>query len=241
MGKRKEVFEKLAMVYDPELDQSVTDMGFINDIAIEDSTVTIYFRLPTYWCSPNFAYIMAEDMRNRVSELSWVSDVVIALKDHCAADEVNAGVTSGKSFAEVFSGLSGGDLDQLRQTFRIKTFVSRQERLLRHLLNSGMDQTSLVTSTIREISSYPDLKNEGKILLERYLASRAELGFDNVPDQVAFIQSSGETIDPEQFSNYLLNARRTRMSMDFNANHCRGLLETRYETEMTKELEVSKS
>lgn len=240
MEKRKEVFEKLAMVYDPELDQSVTDMGFIQDVAIEDSTVTINFRLPTYWCSPNFAYIMAEDMRERVLELPWVSQVMIALKDHCAADEVNAGVTSGKSFADVFSGLSGGDLEELRQMFRVKTFVSRQERLLRHLLGSGMDQASLAMITIRQIHLLACLENDARPLLKRYLDIRSELGFLNEPDQLAFIQSNGEAIDPDQFSDYLLDARRTRMSMEFNAHHCRGLLETRYGTEMTKELEVSK-
>lgn len=239
MKKKTEVLEKLSIVYDPELDQSVTEMGFIEDVKIENATVTIYFRLPTYWCSPNFAYIMAEDMRDRVLELPWVSEVVITLKDHCAADEVNEGVTKGKSFAEMFSHLSGGDLEQLRQTFRMKTFISRQERLLRHLLDMGMESTSLVTLTIQCIQELSNIGNEGIVLLDRYLASRAQLGFDNNPYQLAFIQSTGEVINPDQFSAYLLDARRTRMSMEFNAHHCRGLLETRYATEMKNQLEVS--
>ncbi|MEW9672735.1 iron-sulfur cluster assembly protein [Ammoniphilus sp. 3BR4] len=239
MGKKNEVMEKLAIVYDPELDQSVTEMGFIEEVNIENETVTIYFRLPTYWCSPNFAYIMAEDMRDRVQELPWVSEVVITLKDHCAADEVNTGVTKGKSFSEVFSHLAGGDLEQLREKFRIKTFMSRQERLLRNLLDAGMDSASIVALTIRQLQVLAMKGNDDIALVDRYLASRTPLGFDNAPDQLAFIQSTGENIDPNQFSAYLLDARRTRMSMEFNAHYCRGLLETRYALEKTTELEVS--
>jgi len=239
MIKKQEVLEKLALVYDPELDQSVTEMGFIDDVRIEDSTVSIYFRLPTYWCSPNFAYIMAEDMRDRVMELPWVSSVIIDLKDHCASEQVNSGVTAGKSFAEVFSDLSGGDLEQLRHTFRVKTFVSRQERLLRHLLDAGIEETQLVALTIQQLITLPTIGVEGRNLRDRYLLSRRELGFSNTPDQLAFIQSNGEPIALAQFSSYLLDARRTRMSMEFNANHCRGLLETRYGTEITNELEES--
>lgn len=239
MRQRQEVFLKLAEVYDPELDQSVTEMGFIDQVGIEDTTVTVYFRLPTYWCSPNFAYIMAEDMRDRILELPWVTQVVISLKDHCASEEVNKGVTTGRSFSEMFSGLSGGDLEKLRQTFRIKTFVSREERLLRHLMALGVEAEKLVAMTMSQLLALPDLGDDGRNLRDRYFSSRTEMGFHNGPEEVAFLQSNGETIDSSQFSEYLIESRRTRLSMEFNANHCRGLLETRYAEDMRKELEVS--
>ena len=64
-----DVWARLDLVMDPELDEPVTDMGFIEAVSItgpasmqDNSTVDVSFRLPTYWCSPNFAFLMAEDI-----------------------------------------------------------------------------------------------------------------------------------------------------------------------------------
>lgn len=229
MELQEAVLEKIKFVYDPELDKSVLEMNFIEDIQIHGSIVTVFMRLPTYWCSPNFAFIMAEDIRDRVMELPWVSKVNMNLKDHCASDEINKGVSEGKSFAEVFSSLASGDLDEVRKTFRIKAFISRQERLLRDLVNFGVKDTEIIQLKIKELESHAAISDRS--VLNRYFVLRHELGYRNQPDDVAFIKHTGERISPDEFSNYLLEARRTRMTMEFNANYCRGLLETRYQIE----------
>ncbi|SET50001.1 protein of unknown function DUF59 [Salinibacillus kushneri] len=69
MSRKQEVIKKLDKGYDPELDQPLTDLDFIDEVTIKGNHVEVQFRLPTYWCSPNFAYIMAEDIRIYVSEL----------------------------------------------------------------------------------------------------------------------------------------------------------------------------
>ena len=70
--RRDEIYVQLAQVYDPELDQPLTELGFIGGVSIEGSVVTVRFRLPTFWCAANFAFMMAADIRERVSELPWV-------------------------------------------------------------------------------------------------------------------------------------------------------------------------
>lgn len=100
MDKEKQVYEILAKVYDPELDQPLTELGFIDHTKIKDDKVEVVFRLPTYWCSPNFAYIMAEDIHKYVLQLEWVKDVKVNLIDHCNSDEINQGVNSKKGFSE---------------------------------------------------------------------------------------------------------------------------------------------
>ncbi|MFC4766747.1 iron-sulfur cluster assembly protein [Effusibacillus consociatus] len=240
MQQREEVFTKLATVYDPELDQSLTELGFINEVIVKGSDVMVSFRLPTYWCSPNFAFIMAEDIRDRVSELPWVRNVVVCLEDHCASTEINEGVSNGKSFTETFPDVSSGELDELRKTFRVKAFLSRQERLLRHLIRLGFTHVDILNLTIKNLCDLPNLESEGMLLTKRYLSIRQELGHDNEPQSTAFIQPDGKNLDPESFSDYLANARRTRLSMEFNGHHCRGLFQTRYSIEQLSELEVCK-
>jgi metal-sulfur cluster biosynthetic enzyme len=232
MNNQEAVFEKLNFVYDPELDKSVLEMQFIEEVDIQEDTVTVVMRLPTFWCSPNFAFIMAEDIRDRVMELPWVNKVLLNLKDHCSSEDINKGVSEGKSFEEVFSNLASGDLNQVRNTFRIKSFMARQEHLLRELMNFGVEN-EMLSLTIKDLNTHPAITD--KTILQRYLTLRSELGFSNQPNEFAFFKYTGERIDPLKLSDYLLEARRTRMSMEFNANHCLGLLNTRYQTKIAGE------
>ena len=56
-----EIWARLDEVPDPELDEPITAMGFVELVTLgEGDRVEVDFRLPTYWCSPNFAFLMAE-------------------------------------------------------------------------------------------------------------------------------------------------------------------------------------
>ncbi|MCQ6267785.1 iron-sulfur cluster assembly protein [Fictibacillus sp. WQ 8-8] len=231
MGHQEAVMEKINLVYDPELDKSVLEMNFIEEVKIQGTDVNVAMRLPTYWCSPNFAFIMAEDIRDRVMEIPWVKKVIINLKDHSASEEINKGVTEGKSFKEVFTHLASNDLKEVRKKFQIKSFISRQEKLLRSLINYGMEK-NMLNLTVKELNAHPAITDRS--VLNRYLILRNELGFSNDPYDQAFIKPTGESIDPKEFSDYLLEARRTRMSMEFNSTYCRGLLDARYQTVLAK-------
>src|SRR5882762_8435273 len=88
-----EVQACLATVMDPELDESVTELGFVTEIEVlEAGEVRIGFRLPTYWCAANFAFLMADDMRLAVQSLPWVTRVEVRLHEHMYADAINLGV-----------------------------------------------------------------------------------------------------------------------------------------------------
>jgi metal-sulfur cluster biosynthetic enzyme len=48
MNKEQQVQEKLMCVYDPELDQTLPELGFIDHTEIKGDEVEVVFRLPTY-------------------------------------------------------------------------------------------------------------------------------------------------------------------------------------------------
>ena len=99
-----EVWERLDGVTDPELDEPITDMGFVEAVEVTDARkVRVAFRLPTYWCSPNFAFLMAFGIRREVMALPWVAEAEVLLNDHCFGDKVNEGVNSGRAFTEIFA------------------------------------------------------------------------------------------------------------------------------------------
>ncbi|TWI53294.1 metal-sulfur cluster assembly factor [Halalkalibacter nanhaiisediminis] len=225
MNNEQQVYEKLDKVYDPELDQPLTDLGFIDHVKIEQNRVEVIFRLPTYWCSPNFAYIMAEDIHTYVSELDWVKEVKVNLIDHCTSDEINKGVTNKKSFSESFENMSGGDLEALRNTFLIKAFYARQEKLIKYLLKEGVSEEAITTLSLDDLMSL-SLSMEGEELREKYLEKKNLLHHSS---DTAITTPEGENLQLDSFSDYLLGVKRTRLSMEFNAHYCRGLLEARYD------------
>src|SRR5499425_3242082 len=146
--RRDEVYAQLAQVYDPELDQPLTELGFIGGVSIEGRVVTVRFRLPTFWCAANFAFMMAADIRERVSELPWVERVDVQLQDHFFTEEINSGIGCGKTFVETFPQLATENLDELRETFRVKASLARQERLLRCLLGLGWSEDAILAVRI---------------------------------------------------------------------------------------------
>jgi metal-sulfur cluster biosynthetic enzyme len=222
-----EVLARLSRVSDPELDEPVTELGFITEVEIEaGGVVKIGFRLPTYWCAANFAFMMADDMRREVSALAWVTKVEPRLGDHMYADKINHGVLYSLSFQQSFADTAGdatdGDLDQLRRTFLGKAFQRRQEALLRHLLDVGFGPSALVALHVTELEALT-LSESGARLRSRYLERRAfTSGF------LAFVTAEGDAIRGGVLSDYLRMLSRVNVSAEFNGALCRGLLAARF-------------
>src|SRR5215472_18667154 len=127
-----EVTAALAAVTDPELDRSLVELGFAGAALDGPGHVTVELRLPTFWCAPNFAYLMVQDAHDAVAGVPGVESVSVRLLDHFAGEEISAGVARGASFDDAFDGLGDGEgLDALRRLFHVKAFTARQEQLVR--------------------------------------------------------------------------------------------------------------
>jgi metal-sulfur cluster biosynthetic enzyme len=235
----QEVLDALQRVSDPELDESIVDLQFVDRVRVEGSQVDLVLRLPTFWCAPNFAYLMAYDARQQVLSLPGVREVRVALKDHMYSDEITAGVSAGESFGEVFAGqCEGDDLDSLRRLFRGKAFGMRQEQLVRALLDAGLAPADIVG--LRDVDVLDTSDADGLRLringTERRVRGAAPLAraYLNRRERVGLrgpwliTQLDGQTVAPHHLHEHLQGTRRQRVSMTFNALMCRGLLETRY-------------
>ena len=52
----------LTTVRDPELDEPITALGFVASCTVScQGRATVRLRLPTYFCAPNFAFLMVAD------------------------------------------------------------------------------------------------------------------------------------------------------------------------------------
>jgi metal-sulfur cluster biosynthetic enzyme len=208
------VLTAIAGVLDPELDQSIVELGFVRRIRVADDRVRVELRLPTYWCAPNFSWLMAEDVREALLADPNVAEVEVVLVDHHSSGEISAGVNSGRAFAEVFGEAPDGRLDDLRDLFRRKALLARQERALRPL---GGDPSRL------RIGDLPDTDD-----VRSYLDARAELGLDCSPQAPALTDAAGRPVRGARVGEHLRRARLMGVSIEGNAAFCRGLLATGY-------------
>jgi metal-sulfur cluster biosynthetic enzyme len=226
-NRTQEVWSALDTVTDPELDQSVTSLEFVTSVQIQqEDSVRIEFRLPTFWCAPNFAFLMASDMRDAVTEIPWVQNVQVELLDHFSAELINRGVALRQDFRDAFPGETDDDLSALRQTFLGKAYQRRQELLIRHLLEKGCPPVWFTRASLRELLSLP-LEPEGVALRNLYVFSWRRIRAGGAEESLAFTTVDGTALEPNEFPNYLRRVANVRRNAEFNGFICRGLLEAR--------------
>lgn len=229
-----DVWDRLEAVTDPELDEPITEMGFVERVEVLDARrVEVEFRLPTYWCSPNFAFLMAFGIRREVMSLPWVVEAEVRLNDHCFGDRVNEGVNSGRAYSEVFAEYcDGADLGEVVDTFLAKAFDRRQETVLLGLRAQGRTAEEITAMTLDQLrrtvfDGAEEARQQARyleLLLMQDLAA---------PGDLAFPTWDGTPIDVAGFAKHMAKLRSTRINMEFNGVLCRGLAATRY-----KEVEI---
>jgi metal-sulfur cluster biosynthetic enzyme len=217
MTNTEEVLGALAGVRDPELDEPLTDLGFVAGVRIEEVRVEVRLRLPTYFCAPNFAWLMVDGARSAVLALNGVEEVEVKLEDHFAAEEING----ASSVEHAFPGELDGAMTELRDVFARKAFVARQGRLCEALLRAGRTPDDVAALRLADLEPGPDVA--------RCLELRAQLGIDVSSAAPAFVLPDGRALDPAGLRRWLRVARLVRLSIEGNAGVCRALLKTRYE------------
>ncbi|QLG63634.1 iron-sulfur cluster assembly protein [Halorarum salinum] len=137
---------RLRRVTDPELDESIVDLGYLDEVAVDGGRVAVSFTLPTAWCSPAFAWMMATDVRDELDALRDVRDVRVNLRDHVHADEITTGVNDRRSFAETFPDAEDG-VSAVRAKLDDKARLARQHEAVGALLEAGLSREQIVSLT----------------------------------------------------------------------------------------------
>jgi len=234
-GRLAEVWSQLATVTDPELDQSVTEMKFISALDVDNGDrVGVQFRLPTYWCAANFAFMMADDMRVAVSSLPWVKGVSVVLDEHMYAGTINAGLAQGRSFQDTFGAEADGDIEDVRRIFLRKAFQRRQEAMIVHLRGLGFDDNALIAMTLGDLDALT-LDAAGASARTRYQQRRAVAG-PVWPGALALVGTDGSALTPAGLPAHMKALRSVRINAEFNGALCSGLLSARYEFDTTSPL-----
>jgi len=223
------VLAALGAVRDPELDEPLPALGFVAGCTVSaDGEVCVRLRLPTYFCAPNFAFLMVADAYDAVSGVDGVRAVRILLEDHFAAEEINRGVAARAGFVGSFGALAAGELDGLRADFLRKAVLAGTDRVCRPLLVAGRRPEELAAMTLADPPPTVDL--------DRLRARRRELGLPAADgDPLVVDPVTGAPVAVADLPLQLRRARTTRVSLEAGAGVCRGLLAERYGARVARE------
>ena len=218
------VVAALATVVDPELDQPITDLGFVRSIRIDPTGVTVHLRLPTSFCAPNFAYLMASDAVDALRRVPEVGKVTVLLDDHHDSDKINAGLAADAGYVGTFGSEAEQDLDELRRIFQRKAHTAAMERSVMALLRS-------TGTTVEQLPGLTLGQLPGGSHKEALLRRRTAIGLGIRPDDLVLVDDDGVPVPAEAIPMRLRFAKAVRISVEGNAHFCRGLLATRYDNE----------
>jgi metal-sulfur cluster biosynthetic enzyme len=215
------VLAALGTVYDPELDEPITTLGFVGSCVVTaEGDVDVRLRLPTPQCAPNFAFLMAADARSAVRRLPGVREVTVVLEDHYTGEEINAAMRRGDDFGSAFPGETAGELDALRELFQRKALLARQARVCQAMLDGGATAETVVQRRVADLPAIPDAV--------RVAALRAELGLPCDEDAPALIAGDGASLTAADLPMWLRRAKLVSLSLEANGGMCRDLLRVRY-------------
>jgi metal-sulfur cluster biosynthetic enzyme len=221
------LLDALEEVRDPELDEPITTLGFVASASLTaDGDAEVHLRLPTYFCAPNFAYLMVADAYDAVSALDGVRRAAVVLDDHFAAGAINDGVAARAGFVGSFEGEAVDELDGLRADFLRKAVMAGTDQVCRPLVSAGLGPAELAALTLGGLPS--------SAALDRLRRRRAELGLPTGDDAFLLVDPrSGDPVGVSAVPLHLRKARLTRTSLDANTGICRGMLRHRYGVEDT--------
>jgi metal-sulfur cluster biosynthetic enzyme len=219
------VLAALETVRDPELDQPITSLGFVSSCTVSPAgDAEVRLRLPTYFCAPNFAFLMVADAYDAVSAVDGVHNTVVVLEDHFASEPINNGVAARAGFVRSFDGEAVAELDGLRADFLRKAVMAATDQICRPLVAAGAGPDELARTTLGQLPRSREL--------ERLRGRRAELGLPAGDDAPLLVDpDTGVSVPVEKMPLHLRRARTTRVSIDANAGICRGMLHHRYQTQ----------
>jgi metal-sulfur cluster biosynthetic enzyme len=212
----------LATVRDPELDEPITTLGFVASCSVSpEGRAVVRLRLPTFYCAPNFSYLMAADAYDAVTAVPGVTAAEVILEDHFASAEINAGVAAQAGFVASFDGEAVDELGDLRAAFLRKAVLAGTHQVCRPIVDAGATPAELVSLTL---GATPQSEH-----LDRLRKRRAELGLATSDDAPLLIDpATGNRIPESSVPLHLRKARATQANLDANTAICSGMFQARY-------------
>lgn len=237
------VYKALSNVYDPELDEPITRLGFVREVRIGD-TIEVVISTSTYWCSPNFIYMILEDARNEISRSLGIDPerVKVYIRGHYDEDRINECVNRGERFENCYRSEAWRGIEDLKRIFLEKRLARRLYRFIRVATKYGLSLQEIAGLRRGDVIDLGDLiviRSSGKEIrvfdssdveiVRSYVSMVREL----IPSREDLVIGLGGGKPSVEELEALLRTRGKAIDLGFTLNSelCRLLLESRISRE----------
>jgi metal-sulfur cluster biosynthetic enzyme len=239
---REAVRDRLDRVTDPELDESIVALDYVTEVAIDDDRVSVSLVLPTAWCSPAFAWMMATDARDEVEALPAVERATVSLEEHVHGEEITRGVAVRAAFSEVFEDAEDG-VEAVRADLDRKARLARQFDAMEALLDAGAtpEQVATLERGAVRFDGADDRATVavrgGSVVLAAdadpiaaYLRKARATGVVAEDGDRLFATPEGDPVAPDGFELVRRRSRLAKVNMSGQGSVCAALNESRRES-----------
>src|SRR2546426_5467061 len=145
------VLRALSTVTDPELDEPITDLGFVKELSVSDEgRVSLDLVTSTFWCSPNFVYMMLEEARDVVAKLDGITEVRVHLEGHHDSERINGGINARKAFSASYPNEGNGNPQEITRMIRTRGLRSRLSSMVSAMSRAGVGPAELFGASRRD-------------------------------------------------------------------------------------------
>lgn len=86
---RREIFNELVKIVDPEINVSIMELQLIDNIDIDDGNVKVDLHLTSPFCPAVFGFKIAQDIKNNLSKIEGINKVTVNVSNHFMAEAIN--------------------------------------------------------------------------------------------------------------------------------------------------------
>jgi metal-sulfur cluster biosynthetic enzyme len=94
---RRQIFDELTKVVDPEINVSIMELELIDNIDIIESEVKIDLHLTSPFCPAIFGFKIAQDVHDNLLKIDGINDVKVNVSNHFMAEAINNQVNTSKN------------------------------------------------------------------------------------------------------------------------------------------------
>lgn len=94
---RRQIFDELTKVVDPEINVSIMELELVDNIDIIGPEVKIDLHLTSPFCPAIFGFKIAQDVHDNLLKIDGINDVKVNVSNHFMAEAINNQVNSSKN------------------------------------------------------------------------------------------------------------------------------------------------
>jgi metal-sulfur cluster biosynthetic enzyme len=93
---RRQIFEELTKIVDPEIGVSIMELELIDKVDIDQGKVNVDLHLTSPFCPAVFGFKIAQDVKDNIHKVEGIEEVKVNVSNHFMAEAINKQVNDSK-------------------------------------------------------------------------------------------------------------------------------------------------